>query len=574
MMKFLFILTFCISSVMAQDILNITGRVSVRMTNTDYDENSDIKPDSIPEKDYGKTILIPGLQQNLNLALFARAEQLDITLLADVRNNDWNRITFSDFNSVDRMSLNARFGEHEIVLGDFFESNSELFIQSREIRGARASFRFNGIWSPESYVKTQLLYGTVQRPFSVGGRLLHLYKQYETSGLYKRSFIAGSLTTGQNGRFYSGIRYLKGADDKSSISESLNDPLKNESMGGHAGIYLFRSRIHVFGEGYLSKLDTIDAGKNEDQAYKAGMDLRFDRFSLVAFYQRLGYNYFSSGYPFLLNDRAGFKVTSAYYLPDISTFSLELEQYNDNLDQLDSDPTTDTRLINLGVSSNFRNLPELTLRWGYRDDNSNTLFDQDQNKIMTSRVTRKYEGRLGFNTPMNRFSLSMIYLDFDDHSLLSAGSPLGTEQLIGSANIYTRPVNNLYISGGVVYSRLNMTSNQENDNIYAYETSRWDILPGKLKMESTLSLILNDAANGGVEDMLSNYWQVLGEASVEYFFNNNISVKLVGGTDTRRMDYSTKDALQIIATEYGPTFFNSSESYEALIYGLEINWIF
>jgi len=93
-------------------------------------------------------------------------------------------------------------------------------------------------------------------------------------------------------------------------------------------------------------------------------------------------------------------------------------------------------------------------------------------------------------------------------------------------------------------------------------------------MESTLSLILNDAANGGVEDMLSNYWQVLGEASVEYFFNNNISVKLVGGTDTRRMDYSTKDALQIIATEYGPTFFNSSESYEALIYGLEINWIF
>ena len=67
--------------VMAQSGINVTGRVSLRTLYTDYDEVSKIKPDSIPDKQYAKTSTIPGLQEALNIALFARTRKLDISFL-------------------------------------------------------------------------------------------------------------------------------------------------------------------------------------------------------------------------------------------------------------------------------------------------------------------------------------------------------------------------------------------------------------------------------------------------------------------------------------------------------------
>ncbi len=553
----------------AQSGINVTGRISLRTINTGYDQTSKIKPDSIPEDQYAKTSVIPGLEEQLNLAIFARTSSMDITLLGDLRNNPWN--TLSSIQNINRLSLTARFGQNEIVLGDFFDSGSEFFIQSREVRGAKAKFRWNRLWNAASYFETKFSGGQIQKAYGIGARLKDLYRQYETAGQYRRYFGSVVAHIGDINLFDVGLKYLYGKDDSKSVDQSINEPLTNSNMGASAKLYLWKKHLQLFSEGYYSRKDTLSATGINDHAYKAGLDFRYEQFKLVAFYQRLGYDYYSVGYPFLQNDRKGFKLNTGYYVPGIISFTVEGEQYSDNLRNEATTPTVDTRLANAGFTTHFKNWPELTLKARFRDDNSNTILDT----VKTQKISRGLEGGLAYGLGSNRISASMIYIDLDDKSILVSGAPLGTKQIIASLNFYTRPADGLFISGGSVYSSMKLTNGQTNANIYAYTSGRWDIIPRKLKFEANVNFIRNDAAHGGNQDMLSNYNQLGSELSLEYFFNSNISFKLIGGKNFRHMGYSLAEAQQVIADpDYGPTFFNGYETYDAMRYGAELNWIF
>jgi hypothetical protein len=575
MMSLRFILYFTITaSLFAQSGIDVTGRISLRTMNTDYNEKSKLKQDSIPADQYSKTTLIPGLQQSLNLALFARTSSLDITLLGDLKNDDWNRL--NSFERINRLSLNARFGgNHELIVGDFFETGSEFYIQSREIRGGKLHLVFDNLWNNHSYLETDITGGRIERAFAIGDRLQDLYRQYETSGQYRRYFASGGFQLGDRDLFSIGMNYLYATDDSSSITGSINEPLANQNAGVNGALLFWNRRIRIFSEGFLSKKDTLTAKSVDDYAWKGGMDLRIKYFKLIAFYYRIGYDYYTAGYPFLNNDRQGFEMNGAYQFPGIVIISAEAEQYDDNLENNSFLPVTTTRLAYAGFTTNFRGLPEVTLKLGFRDDNSATITDNYENTIRTEKLSLTYEGRIAYNFGSNRLSASAMYIDLDDKSLLAAGTPLGTEQFISSLNFYSRPAKSFFISGGGVYSRLLMTNAQDNKNIYLYESSRWDIFPRKLKLETTLTYIKNDAANGGYQDLLSNYYQLGAEFSIEYFFSPNISFKVIGGTDQRHMGYNTEKAQQVIADpDYGVMFFNSNESYNGLKYGAEINWIF
>ena len=554
---------------MAQSGLNVTGRISLRTLYTDYDEISKIKPDSIPDKQYAKTSTIPGLQEALNIALFARTRKLDISFLSDIQNNPWNKLDRAQ--NINRISLSARFGQNEIVLGDFFDSGSEFFIQSREVRGLRMNFRIADLWNRNSYLQTKISGGLVEKAFSIGDPLQGVYHQYENSGQFQRYFGSTVLHVGDNRYFDFGLKYLYAKDDPASISESINEPLKNQNFGWSALVYLWEKHIQLFGEGYLSKKDTLSASGINDHAYKGGFDFRYQNFKLQTFYQRIGYDYYSAGYPYLQNNRQGFKMVTGYYFPSILSLTFEGEQYQDNLDDADLMPTTDTRLAEAGFTTHFKNMPELTLKWRFRDDNSNVILDT----VKTEKVSRGIEGGLAFSLDAHRISLSAIYLNLDDNSVLTSGQPLGTEQFIASLNFYTRPMNTMFLSGGSVYSTLKMTNDQENKNLYAYVSGRWDVIPRVIKFETTINYILNDAANGGNQDMLGDYAQFGSEFSIEYFFNSNISFKLIGGSDFRHMDYSMAAARQVIEDpDYGATFFNGYETFDSMKYGAELNWIF
>jgi hypothetical protein len=576
MMKFIYIIIILIWPILlsAQKGINVTGRVSLRMINTQYDEKSEIKPDTIVSSDYSKTTLIPGFQQNLNLALFARTASTDWTLLGDIRNDPWNELNAIE--RVNRFSLSTRFGGgHEIVLGDFFESGSEFFVQSREIRGARINLKFERLWNNNSYLYTIFSGGRVERSYTIGDRLRDLYRQYENTGRYRRYLGSGSLMIGDRDLFSLGLHYLYALDDSSSIPESINQPLANQNTGVSGSVLLFKRKIRIFGEGYYSIKDSLGINSVDDYAYKGGIDLRLDNYKLLGYYYRIGYDYLTAGSPYLNNDRQGYFANTAYYFPDIITLFAEGEYYTNNLNSQKYTPETATRIAEGGFTTRFKGYPELTLKFEFQDDVSNTILDLDSNSVKTDRMSLKYEARLAYNFGPNRLSLSGMFIDLDDQSLLAAGTPLGTEQFIAGLNIYSRPVNSFFISGGGVYSHLLMTNRQINNNIYVYESSRWDIIPAKLTFESTISAISNDADNGGIQDMISDYFQFAGELSLEYFFNPNISVKIVGGTDLRHMRYNETDALEVIADpNYGPLFFSSNESYDAVKYGAEINWIF
>ena len=252
-------------------------------------------------------------------------------------------------------------------------------------------------------------------------------------------------------------------------------------------------------------------------AFKSGFDLRLDNFKLVTFYQHIGFDYYSAGYPFLLNDRSGVFFQSAYAVPKVLIFSIDGEVYKNNLEKSITTPTTDTRNGDFSVTTAFKNLPEITLVWGYRDDLSNSVFNSDMEESKTDKISRKMEGRISYDWLNHRFSASATYLDLADNSKIPGGAPLGTEQHIGSLNLYTRPNNFLFISGGAVYSRLLLTDGKENRNIFFYQSSRFDVIPQALVLESTLNYALNDASGGGNDDLINNYQQLSGQFSMEYF---------------------------------------------------------
>ncbi len=563
------------SGLWAQSGLDVTGRVSMRVQNVSYDETSPIKPDSIPDDQYGKTTLIPGLQESLNLAIFGRTQNLDMTLLADLANNSWNRLEVRNLNRLSRLTFNLRVAQHEIILGDFFESLGETYIQSREIRGAKYAFIAEDLFGDGSFGDFRILGGIVQRAVSIGDHLINLNKQYENAGQYRRWLGGGNLKAGKRGVFDISLKYLQGKDQKSSVDSSLNDPISNQVIGGNFSLYFWDQNLRLFGEYLHSQKDTLALGLVKDKAYTGGFDLRYETFKLLAMYYHYGYDYFTIGYPFLENDRRGIEGILAYAFPKSVSLSGKVEVYRDNLNRRTDMPTIDTKIFDLGVTTLNPDWPELAITVGVRIDKSDEIFDSEDNPLQTDKFTQKLEGRAGFAIQNTRMSLSAIYLDLDDKSLVSYGTPLGTEQFIGSYNVYASISSFSFISGGAVYSRLKLTDGQKNQNFYIYESNRWDVVPGKLKLETTVSYIFNDAKNGGVQDVLSNYWQVIGEISLEYFFTNQVSFKAITGTDARKFKYSTEQALEIIADpEYGPEYFNINESYTGLIFGGEINWIF
>ncbi len=584
MKKLLIVLLLTPLFLVAQKAIDVTGRVSSNTLFFDYDENSDIKPDTISSKEYGKTSLIPGLHQQINLSLFARTKNLDISLLSDFRVNKWDEFNlgddfgqFMDQESMERFSLSIRFLNHEITLGDFYESGSEFFIQSREIRGGKGSFTFENLWNRKSFLEINAVAGLAQKALLQGQRLRGIYKQFESSGQYRRYMAASSVRTGERGLYKIGLHYLFAKDVQSSIDKSLNDPLGNQNVGMDGSVFMWDNNIQLFAEGYFSTKDTLEYGKENDHSYKGGIDFRYKQFKMIALYQRMGGNYYSAGYPFLLNDRQGARLQVAYSFPKVLIASFDGEFYENNLDGEETIPTTTTRFGEVAVTTQFKDVPEFTLLFGLRDDNSDSIFDEENEETKTDKISKKYEFRVSHDFNLNRISLSTIFLDLDDFGKVAGdtSSLLGTEQFIASLNFYTRPTNNFFISGGGVYSRLLLTNNKDSRNIFLYQSSRWDIIPRILILESTISGSKNNASNGGTDDFLNDYWQVDGRLSIEYFFNQNISLKLIGGSNRRQMDYSIKQAQQtLLSPDIEPTFFNGNESYNALIYGAEVNWIF
>ena len=561
--------------IMAQSGFDLTGRVSLRIQNTGYDQDSEIRPDSIKAADYGKTTLIPGLQQMLNISLFGRTNNLDLTFLADLKNNDWNKLEFSNFNSIPRLTLNLHWADQELVAGDFFDSYGELFILSREVRGGKYHLQLTDVWGRESFLEVKMLGGIVQRGIAEGDRTNGLYKQFETAGQYRRWMGAGIVKVGMKSYFDLTLNYLYGKDQESSIDTSLNIPLKNNVYGGATSVYFWDRNLRLFGEFYQSSKDTLNLSGVLDQAYYGGLDFRYRKFNMVVCYENLGANYFTVGYPYLENDKRGVKGQLDYAFPKIIMLATDFELYKDNLAKHIYQPTASTSIMNAGITTLFSGWPELTLRYGLRTDKSGSIPDQENQPLKTNKTSTKIEGRLAFNFNRNRFALSAIKLDLDDKSLIGSALPLSTKQFITSLNFYSTAIRNLFLTTGAVYSHLQLSNDQKNANLYMYETTRWDIVPRRLQLESTLTLIQNNASHGGTQDVLSDYFAFLGEVSLEYFINAQISFKIIIGTDTRQYQYTTDDAWQIISNpEYGPTYFNGFESYKALIAGGEINWIF
>jgi hypothetical protein len=573
--RFVWMLILYPAIMLAQAGFDLTGRVSLRVQNTGYDQNSEIRPDSINTDQYSLTTLIPGLQQMLNISLFGRTSSMDFTFLADLKNNEWNNLKLSDFNSIPRLSLYVHWDNQDLIAGDFFDSYSELFILSREVRGGKYRLQVDDIFGKNSVLEVNILGGMVQKAIAEGSRSAGLYKQFETAGQYRRWMGAGIIKIGQQNYFDLTMNYLYGRDQESSIDTSLNIPLKNNVYGGLANFYLWDNNIRLFAEFYQSSKDTLESGQGKDQAYYSGFDFRYRTFNLIMLYEKLGADYFTMGYPYLENDKRGLKGKMDYAFPEIIMLNTDFEIYKDNLDKHSYQPTAAISLFNAGFTTLFSRWPELTLRYGLRTDLSKTIYDQDDQPFKTDKTTTKLEGRLAFDLERNRFSLSAIKLDLNDHSLLGTTPSLSTHQFISSLTFYSSALTNLFFTVGAVHSYMQLSNDQKNTNLYIYETNRWNIIPRRLLLESTLTMIRNNASGGGTQDVLNDYFTLLGEISFEYFFTAQMSFKVIMGTDNKKYKYTLDEARQIIADpEYGPTYFNGSESYGALIFGGEINWIF
>ena len=128
-------------------------------------------------------------------------------------------------------------------------------------------------------------------------------------------------------------------------------------------------------------------------------------------------------------------------------------------------------------------------------------------------------------------------------------------------------------------------------NFFFYNSSRYTIIPHKLRLEGDININLNGAdrefsddfdsseiASSSLTAMLRNYQDISGQISLEYFLNFNMSFKLFYGAHNKVFDYLKDNSvgdLQALTTEVGDElYFNKNETYHLQTFGLELNLLF
>ncbi len=183
-----------------------------------------------------------------------------------------------------------------------------------------------------------------------------------TNGRFARSIYAGKLGVTPTPSFKANVNYFTSSDEIGSLSSDPNSSnfrgptlvaQKNSGMGVDM-TYEPLTKMKFIGayqsDTYFANIHGPGA---KDKAMRGEFSVDRKVFKLRAYLQRAGANFAAFGNPGVVGDRVTEDVTFSAYPARWYTFSLNGDQYKDNLANDPSKTTTTQRVINVGNAFQF-----------------------------------------------------------------------------------------------------------------------------------------------------------------------------------------------------------------------------
>ncbi|OQY27762.1 MAG: hypothetical protein B6244_09665 [Candidatus Cloacimonetes bacterium 4572_55] len=501
---------------------NLSGRSGLTYcyATTDNDTASLIIPDSEPE---------------FQLMLLGRYGSVDVTLNSMLHHNKWNHTV------VDLFALSLEGKKWEVNLGDFFIIDNPLTVNNRLIRGARFQFGLDGQRRTNSKYRLDMFVGESNSPEEKGDRLDGLYNQRATSSTYRRVQWMGKATAELNPNLEVRATYAGGKDIEESIDEERQTslPLENHVVEASVLSRLLSRKIVIHAEAAHSQTDSSLANSDgvSDEVYRLRVEGRTGNIRGWARWQRVGADFYSTGYPYLARDREGPMVGAGYSKPNFFLVTSEYEQYKDNLND-DQLLTVTTDVIHGRLRLIRSGLPNISFSMRYQSELSPSLNDSVKIDRSTSRAIIDVTHRLTKNL---RGNMSFTLQNVDDQSLpdTSVVQVSSDEQTV-SVNFSGRFFQRLTFSPGMVYNKFKFPDLDQTQKIFVgYSIVELEIIPTKLRWESDTRYTDSETASAG-----QSYTRLTWINRFRWYFSRSLTATLMWKLENHDVESGEKQDYQ------------------------------
>ncbi|MBD3421864.1 MAG: hypothetical protein GF398_17270 [Chitinivibrionales bacterium] len=280
------------------------------------------------------------IQPEFQIFASGRRKDADINLLADVYRNEWNEEALHLRKNTFNLQMN--YLKQHLVVGDFFESQSETSISGRKMTGVKYSGAFVPMGKGANRLEFKLAGGETEVPKDSGDNDITLFNETVDSGMSIRqqlTYVAGvSVNPTLNSQVNVTGIISRDQGFKPIFREVISDPgapdpIKAQTGAIDGSVSLLTGRLRLSAEidaGVHDTLyDTISADSNEISeiawynpevgeavpavfnaltdadhiAGSIGASGLFDGYELNAKYTEIRPGFFSAGNPYLEADR-------------------------------------------------------------------------------------------------------------------------------------------------------------------------------------------------------------------------------------------------------------------------------
>jgi hypothetical protein len=220
-----------------------------------------LKQNHYPGEDSAALGRVDNLQPEMQLFASGKRGQADINLLLDVYGNEWTGFRRNNTN------LSMNYSDQSLVIGDFYENNSETSISGRKMTGLKFDGNFWEMGRGTKRVAVKAAFGQTELPKQYGEHELDLYNTLVEPGMSVRQQMTYEAGLVFKPTFYSsiGVRGLIAHDqgDKTFIgSEPVHDPKAINMAQAQTGcidgkIDLLGGKLSLNAELDMGRVDTL-----------------------------------------------------------------------------------------------------------------------------------------------------------------------------------------------------------------------------------------------------------------------------------------------------------------------------
>jgi hypothetical protein len=250
------------------------GNVTAGMVYFDPRSTNDtLKQNHYPGEDDPAIGRRDNLQPEMQLFASGKKGETDVNLLLDVYGNEWTGFRRNNTN------LTMNYSDQSLVLGDFYENNSETSISGRKLTGMKFDGNFWEMGRGTKRVSVKAAFGQSELPKQFGEHELDLYNTMVDSGMSVRQQMTYEAGIAFKPTFNStiGARGLIARDQGNNPfigSEIVQDPKAPNLLQSQTGcldgkVDFLGGKLSLNAELDMGRVDTLfdrDTGSREDSA--------------------------------------------------------------------------------------------------------------------------------------------------------------------------------------------------------------------------------------------------------------------------------------------------------------------